>query len=86
MSLEELGFVLNKQLHILLRSLFGGEGFVPINCSFKEMAWPTTQNGKIIKQTMFFEMSKLHYNKWEVSQLLEVVVNSLLEVFALRYG
>jgi len=35
---------------------------------------------------MFFEMSKLHYNKWEVSQLLEVVVNSLLEVFALRYG
>lgn len=35
---------------------------------------------------MPFKMSKLWYNKWEVSQLLETVVNPLLKVLAFRYG
>jgi hypothetical protein len=30
-SLEEVGFVLNKQQYILPQNLFGGKSFVPIN-------------------------------------------------------
>ncbi len=34
---------------------------------------------------MSFKMCKPHYNQWEASQLLKVVVNPSLEVLALRY-
>jgi hypothetical protein len=53
---------------------------------FDEKAWPTTWNGKIVRQIMPFKMCKPHYNRWEASQLLKVVVNPSLEVLALGYG
>jgi hypothetical protein len=59
---EEMGFVLNKQQPIFPRSLFGGEGSIPINRPLDEMSWPTSQNGKVVHHTLPFKMSNLHYN------------------------
>jgi hypothetical protein len=39
------------------------------------MLWPTTRNGKVVCQIMPFKMSNLHYNWWEVGQLLEEIIN-----------
>ncbi len=77
---KEARFVINKQLYIILRSLFGEESYVLVNRPFNEVAWLTTWNGKIVRQTMPFKMSKLYYNRWGVGQFLEVVVNPPLEV------
>ncbi len=51
-----------------------------------EMLWPTSHNGKVICHTLPFKMSNLHYNLWEASQLLKVIVNPPLEVPPSRYG
>ncbi len=51
-----------------------------------EMSWPTSCNGKVVHRIVPFNMSNLHYNGWEVDQLLEVVINPPLEVPPPRYG
>jgi hypothetical protein len=61
-SFEEAGFVLNRQQPIFLQSLFGGEGSIPINRLVDEMLWPTSRNGKVVRHTLPFKMSNLHYN------------------------
>jgi hypothetical protein len=35
---------------------------------------------------MPFKMSNMHYNWWQIGQLLEVIVNPPLEVLDLVYG
>ncbi len=69
-ALGEVGFVINKQQPILPRNLFARESFVPINRPIDVMSWPKTRNGKPVRHTQPFIMSKLHYNRWETSQLL----------------
>jgi hypothetical protein len=39
---EEASFLFNKQKHIHLESLFGGEIFVPINQLVDALSWPRT--------------------------------------------
>ncbi len=82
---KEIGFVINKQLHILLQTLFGEKHYVLVNCPFNEVAWPTTWNGKIIRRTMPFKMSKLHYNRWGFGRFLKVIVKPQLEVLTPRH-
>jgi len=50
------------------------------------MSWPTSHNGKVVRCTMPFKMSNLHYNRWEADQLLEATINPPLEVPLLGYG
>jgi hypothetical protein len=59
------------------------ENFIPIHRLVDEMLWPTSCNGKVIHRTMPFMMSNSHYNWWEASQLLEVIINPPLEVYLL---
>ncbi len=83
---EEVRFVLNKQLHVFPLSLFGGASFVLLSCPLGDVAWPTTQNDKTIKWKMPFKMFKPQYTQWEASWFLKVVVNPLLKVLAHGYG
>jgi hypothetical protein len=83
---EEVRIVLCKWQLIFFLSLFGREISILINKLVNEMLWPTTHNGKAICQTMPFKMSNLHYNWWEVGQILEAIINPPLEVPLLRYG
>ncbi len=62
------------------QSLFRGESSIPINRPLDEMSWSTSRNGKAIRCTMPFKMLNLHYNQWEVNQLLEGTINPPLEV------
>ncbi len=50
------------------------------------MSWPTSLNGKVVCHKIPFNMSNLHYNRWEAGQLLEVTINPPLEVPPLGYG
>ncbi len=83
---EEAWFVLNNWQSMFLRSLFKKENFIPINRLMDEMSWPTSHNGKSIRCMVPFKMSNLHYNRWEASRFLEVIINSPLEVPLCRYG
>jgi hypothetical protein len=82
----KVDFVLNKQQPIHLQSLFGGKNFVPINQPTNAMSWPIIQNGKVVRPTMPFKMSKLHYNWWEGGQLFETTINPPLKVPTPQYG
>jgi hypothetical protein len=81
-----VGFVLNRQWPIIPQSLFEKENSVPINRLMDEMSWPTSPNGKVVCCRVPFKMSNLHYNRWEVGQLLEATINPSLEVPLLKYG
>jgi hypothetical protein len=85
-SLEEVGFVLNKQRSIFPQSLFGGESSIPINRLVDEMSWPTSPNGKVVCRRVPFKMSNLHYNRWEAFNFLKANINPSLEVPLPRYG
>ncbi len=50
------------------------------------MAWPTSRNGKVVHCIIPFKMSNLHYNRWEVGRLFEMIINPPLEVPLLGYG
>jgi hypothetical protein len=63
-----------------------GENSIPINSLVGEMLWPTSCNGRGVHRIMPFKMSNLHYNRWEVGQFFETIVNPPLEVPPLRYG
>ncbi len=47
------------------QNLFIGESSIPINRPLDEMSWPTSCNGKVVRHTVPFKMSNLHYNWWE---------------------
>jgi hypothetical protein len=83
-SLEEARFVLNKQHLMFPQSLFEGKNSIPINRPLDEMSWPTSHNCNAIHRTVPFKMLNLHYNQWEVGQLLETTINPPLEVPPLR--
>jgi hypothetical protein len=85
-SLEEVGFVLNKQRLIFPQSLFGGESSIPINRLVDEMLWPTSPNGKVVCRRVPSKMSNLHYNRWEAFNFLKATINPSLEVPLPRYG
>jgi hypothetical protein len=51
-----------------------------------EMSWPTTRNGTVVCRVVPFKMSNLHYNQWEVGQLLKTTINPPLKVPPLGYG
>jgi len=55
-------FAFNKWSYVFLWCLFGAKKFVPINYPLNDMAWPTTWNGKIVKQILPFDMFKPLYN------------------------
>jgi hypothetical protein len=61
-------------------SLFGGESSIFINRLLDEMLWPTSRNGKVVRCTVPFKMSNLHYNWWEGGRLLIATINPPLEV------
>jgi hypothetical protein len=71
---------------IFLWSLFGGETSIPINRLVDEMSWPTTHNGKVVRWTIPFKMSNLHYNQWEVGWVFEATINPPLKVLLHGYG
>jgi hypothetical protein len=71
---------------MFLWSLFRKENSIPINRLMDEMLWPTSHNGKAICCMVPFKVSNLHYNWWEASWLLEVIINPPLEVPLPRYG
>jgi len=79
-SLEEARFVLNKQHLMFPQSLFERKNSIPINRPLDEMSWPTSHNCKAIHRTVPFKMLNLHYNHWEVGQLLKATINPPLEV------
>jgi hypothetical protein len=81
-----VGFVLNRRQPIFLWSLFKRESSILINRPVDEMSWPTSRNAKVIRHIVPFKMSNLHYNRWEVGQLLKMTINPPLEVHPLGYG